>query len=131
MPSDPILYRVLTNPWFYRWVVAMVSPFLIWAVLVRVSHSKPDILSRIYPGLKVTAWALWAFFVAWGLFGLFGVPERKTFYGINGIFSGLMGGINLMHSWVRRRVDPDSFKTYEGWWPTPKDLPEAKPGKNL
>ena len=131
MPSDPILSRVLTNPWFYRWVVAMVTPLLIWAALVRLSHSKPDILSRVYPVLKATAWVLWAFFVAWILFGLSGALEWKTFYGVNLILFGLNGGTNLMHSWVRRRVDPDSVKTEEGWWPTPKDLPEAKPGKNL
>ncbi|HEY2363158.1 MAG TPA: hypothetical protein VGK36_18700 [Candidatus Angelobacter sp.] len=131
MLSDPILHRVLTNPWFYRWVAAVVSPLLIWAVLVRLSQSEPDILSRIYPGLKLAAWTLWASFVVWSLFGLSGVPERKTFYGINLVFFGLMGGTNLMHSWVRRRVDPDSVKTDEGWWPAPKGLPEVKPSKNL
>ena len=131
MPSDPILHRVLTNPWFYTWVVAMVLPFLIWAVLAKLSHSRPEILPRIYPVLKVIAWGIWVSFVVWALYGLSGRLERKTFYGINGILWGLMGGTNLLHSWVRRRVAPDSAKKYEGWWPTPKDLPEAKPGKNL
>jgi hypothetical protein len=87
--------------------------------------------ARIYPVLKVIAWGIWMGFAAWVLYGLSGRLERKTFYGINGILWGLMGGTNLLHSWVRRRVDPGSVKTYEGWWPTPKDLPEAKPDKNL
>lgn len=130
MLSNPILHRVFTNPWFYPWVVAMVLPFLLWAVLVKLSHSRPDILPRIYPVLRVIAWGLWVSFVTWSLYGLFGRLERKTFYGMNGILWGLMG-TNLMHSWVRRRVVPDSAKKYEGWWPAPKDLPEAKPGKNL
>ena len=130
MPSDPILHRVFTNPWFYLWVVAVILPFLIWALLAKLSHSRPDILPRIYPVLKVIAWGIWMVFVAWVLYGLSGRLERKTFYGINGILWGLMGGSNLLYSWVRRRVAPDSAKKYEGWWPTPKDLP-AKPGKNL
>ncbi len=131
MVGHPILYRVLSDPWLYRWVVAMVLPFLIWAVLAKLSHSRPDILPTIYPALKVIAWGIWVSFVVWDLYGLSGRLEWKTFYGTNAILGGLMGGTNLIHSWVRRRVDPDSVRKYEGWWPTPKDLPEAKPGKNL
>jgi len=121
VPSDPILHRVFTNPWFYTWVLAMFLPLLIWATLAKLSHSRPDILPRIYPVLRVIAWGIWGTFVVWVLYGLSGRLERKTFYGISGIFWGLMGGANLMHSWVRRRVDPESVKPHEGWWPSKRE----------
>jgi hypothetical protein len=105
MVGDPILYRVLTNPWLYRWVVAMVLPLLIWAVLVKISRNHPGILPRAYPMLRVFAWGIWASFIAWGLYGLIGTAERKNFYAINGIIFGLLSGTNLMYHWVRRRVD--------------------------
>ena len=38
MASNSIFYRMLNDPWVYRWVVAMVLPFLIWAVLVKLSQ---------------------------------------------------------------------------------------------
>jgi len=124
MPSDPILHRLFTDPWFYQWVAAMVLPFLIWAVLAKLSHSRPDILPRIYPVLKVIAWGIWVSFVAWTLYGLSGRPERKTFYGINGILFGLMGGTNLMYHWVRRRVHPEAYvkEPNEGWWPSKREI---------
>jgi hypothetical protein len=131
MPSDPILYRVLTNPWFYQWVVAMVLPFLIWAVLAKLSRNHPGILPRSYPWLKGLAWGTWALFVAAGLYDLFGASERKIFFRTPWILGAFSSGINLVYHWVRRRVDPDSIKTYEGWWPTPKDLCETKPSENL
>jgi hypothetical protein len=34
--------------------------------------------------------------------------------------SALVLRIQLFHGWMHRRVDPDSFKKHEGWWPTPK-----------
>jgi hypothetical protein len=130
MASNSIFYRVLNDPWVYRWVVAMVLPLLIWAVLVKLARNHPAILHQSHPWLKVVAWGAWAIFVAAGLYGLFGTSERSFFraFWTLGAFSS---GINLLYHWVRRRVDPDSVKTYEGWWPTPKNLPEAKPGKNL
>ncbi len=130
MASNPILYRVLNDPWVYRWMVAMVLPFLIWAVLVKLARKHPAILRQSYPWLKVVAWGAWAIFVALGLYSLYATSERSFFraFWTLGAFSS---GINLLRSWVRRRVDPDSIKTYEGWWPRPKDLPEAKQDKNL
>jgi hypothetical protein len=128
--SNTIFYRVLNDPWVYRWVVAMVLPFLIWAVLVKLARNHPAILRQSHPWLKVVAWGAWAIFVAAGLYSLFGASER-SFFGACWTLGAFSSGINLLHSWVRRRVDPDSVKTYEGWWPAPKDLPEAKPGKNL
>jgi hypothetical protein len=130
MLTDPILHRVLTNPWFYRWVVAMVLPFLIWAVVAKLSRNHPEILPRSYPWLKGLAWGAWALFVASGLYGLFGASERTTFFRTPWILGAFSSGINLVYHWVRRRVDPSAYKKYEGWWPTPKDLPEANANKN-
>ena|SRR5579864_755424 len=131
MLSDPILHRVLTNPWFYRWVVAMVLPFLIWAVLVKLARNHPAILRQAFPWLKVVVWGAWAIFVAAGLYSLFGASDWMTFFRTSWILGAVYSGINLVYHWVRRRIDPDSVKTHEGWWPTPKDLPEAEPDKNL
>jgi hypothetical protein len=39
-------------------------------------------------------------------------------------------GIQLFHGWMRRRVDPDSFKKHESWWPTPKDVSGFNSSKN-
>jgi len=123
MPTNSILYRILTQPFLYQWVLATVSPLLFWAVLVKLARYNPGILPRIYPLLKGLAWGLWASVVAWGLCGLFGIPERQNFYKINGIIVALAGGTNLMYHWVRRRVDPQAYvKTSDGWWPAPKDL---------
>jgi uncharacterized membrane protein YfcA len=131
MPSYPILYRVLSDPWLYRWVVAMVLPFLIWAVLAKLSRNHPGTLPRSYPWLKVLTWGTWGLFVASGLYALFGISESKAFFRTSLTLGAFSSGINLVYHWVRRQVDPDAYKKYEGWWPTPKDLPEAKPGKNL
>jgi hypothetical protein len=130
MLTDHILHRGLTNPWFYRWVVAMVLPLLIWAVVAKLSRNHPEILPRSYPWLKGFAWGAWAFFVASGLYGLFGASERTTFFRTSWILGTFSSGINLVYHWVRRRVDPNAYKKYKGWWPTPKDLPEANANKN-
>src|SRR5579871_5873319 len=105
MASNPILYRVLNDPWVYRWMVAMVLPFLIWAVLVKLARKHPAILRQSYPWLKVVAWGAWAIFVALGLYSLYATSERSFFraFWTLGAFSS---GINLLRSWVRRRVDP-------------------------
>ncbi|MGB9121185.1 MAG: hypothetical protein WCE73_11240 [Candidatus Angelobacter sp.] len=131
MASNPTFYRVLANAWLYRWMVAMVLPFLIWAVLVKLSRNHPGILPRSYPWLKVLTWGAWVLFVASGLYGLVGISETKTFFRTFWTLGAFSSGTNLVYHWVRRRVDPDAYKKTEGWWPTAKDLPEAKPGKNL
>jgi hypothetical protein len=129
MLTNPILHRVFTSPFLYQWVLAMVSPLLLWAVLVRVARRHPGILPRIYPLLKILAWVLWAFAAVCGLYGLLAMPGRNIYYGIG---FALFSGINLIYHWVRRRVDPASYiKKDYGWWPTPKDSPDVYPGKNL
>jgi hypothetical protein len=45
--------------------------------------------------------------------------------------TSFLSGMNLVRTWIARRVDPDSFKKYEGWWPTPKDSSESGFTKNL
>lgn len=131
MASNSAFYRVVANPWLYRWMVAMVLPFLIWAVLVKLSRNHQAILRRSHPWLKVLAWGTWALFIASGLYGLFGTSERVTFFRAYWTLGAFSSGINLLYHWVRRRLDPDAYKKYEDWWPTKKDLPEANANKNL
>ena len=124
MLNNPILYRVLTHPLLYQCVLAIIFPLLLWAVLVRLSRGYPGILHFVFPWLRILVWGLWASFAAWGLCGIFGIPERKTFYGIHAVLSALVGGTNLMYHWVGRRVDPEAYvkAPNEGWWPSKPEV---------
>jgi hypothetical protein len=129
MLANPILHRVLAEPLFYSFVAAMAAPYLLWAGLARAARRRPEILRRIYPRLKVLIGRLWFF----GLACIVLSPHRelKTFIAQVSILNVFSAGMNLLRMWVGRRVDPDSFKKYEGWWPTPKDSAESAPLKNL
>jgi hypothetical protein len=96
------------------------------ALVVIVSRRHPGILRRIYPPLKVFTWVL-IFGLGWGL--LYSVRANQTRYVF--LMTSFLSGMNLVRTWIARRVDPDSFKKYEGWWPTPKDSSESGFTKNL
>jgi hypothetical protein len=129
MLANPTLHRVLTTPFFYLFLVAMVVPFLLWAGIAGAARRRREVLRRIYPGLKVLIGRLWFF----GLACIVLSPHRelKTFIAQVSILNVFSAGMNLLRMWVGRRVDPDLFKKYEGWWPTPKDSAESAPLKNL
>jgi hypothetical protein len=129
MLSNLTLYRALTKPFLYQWVLATVLPFLLWAVLAKIARRDPGILPHVLPWLKVLAYGLWFSSAAWGLYSLW---PGKTFHAINAVFVALSGGTQLIYDWVRRRVDPRAnVKERDGWKPTPKDSQEAGSGKNL
>jgi hypothetical protein len=127
MPANPILHRMLHNPYFYLWIAALALPFLFWAILARLARNNPGVLPRVYPVLKVLTWGMWFAALAAACFRLFW-PDVKMYLPS---FIGISGGMNLVHNWVRRRVDPDSYKKYEGWWPTKPDSPNITTGKTL
>jgi hypothetical protein len=133
MLNNPILYRVLAHPFLYAWIPAAIFPLLLWAVLVKLAHRHPGLLQHVFPWLRGLAWGLWASAGAWGLYGLFGIPERKTFYQLNSVFFALVGGTHLMYDWVRRRVNSKAYtkKADEGWWPVQKGSSDDNPGKIL
>jgi hypothetical protein len=54
----------------------------------------------------------------------------KVFFLRYAVLLPLSYGVLLFHGWMRRRVDPDSFKKHEGWWPTPKDVSGFNSSKN-
>jgi hypothetical protein len=119
MLANPTLHRVLTTPLFYFFLAAMVAPCLLWAGIARAAHRRPEILRRIYPRLN----ALMGRLAFLGLVCVVLLPhhELMTLVGQISILNVFLGGMNLLRMWIGRRVDPDSFKKYEGWWPTPKD----------
>jgi hypothetical protein len=140
MLTNFILHRVLTDPFLYAFIAAIVLPLLLWAWLVKFAQSHPDLLPGIYVPLKILAWVLWGCAVAAGSCSVFGPPGLKVFVKIGILISNFSLGLNLTYTWVRRRVDPDSFKKEDGWWPTPenslqwskpKDSPDINSNKNL
>lgn len=132
MLSNPILYRVLTQPFLYQWVLATVFPLLLWAILVKLARHYPGILPYALRWLKFFAWGLWFAEIACGLYCLIWHPGMSVFLMLQMLLFAVFGGINFMYHWVRRRVDPEAYvkKGDYGWWPTPKDSQEAGPGTN-
>ncbi|HWF06247.1 MAG TPA: hypothetical protein VHA06_21345 [Candidatus Angelobacter sp.] len=129
MLANPTLHRVLTTPFFYLFLVAMVVPFLLWAGIAGAARRRREVLRRIYPRLKVLIGRL-AFL---GLVCVVLLPHHEfmTLVGQISILNLFLAGMNLLRMWIGRRVDPASYKKYEGWWPTPKDSAESAPVKNL
>jgi hypothetical protein len=122
MLDNPVLHRILTSPPLYAWLASAAAPFLGWAILVRVSRNYPHILQRAYPVVKVLALSLWfANAGCFCLYALYAWPTKKLLWLISLVLIGLSGATNIVFMKLRRRVDPDSFKKHEGWWPTPKD----------
>jgi hypothetical protein len=121
MLANSILHRVLTDPFLYGFISVIALPLLLWTWLAKFAQSHPDILPRIYLPLKILAWILWSCAVAAGSYSVFGPPGLKVFAKTGILISNFSLGLNLMYTWVRRRVDPDSFKKEDGWWPAPKD----------
>jgi hypothetical protein len=131
MLSNPILYRVLTNPFLYQWVLATALPFLLWAELAKIARRDPGIWPQVLPWLKVLAVGLWFSSAAWGFYTL-SAPQGKVFYEINAILITLSGGTQLVYGWARQRVDPGAnVKERDGWRPTSRVSQEVVTGKNL
>lgn len=99
-------------------IVALVTPFLIWALVAVMARKDPRLLERIYPAVKNIAWAMYGGWIVLLLFAIGESIDRK----ISGIGFTLYSGVNLMCGWIRRRVEPEADPAAsEGWWPTPKD----------
>ncbi|HEY2496939.1 MAG TPA: hypothetical protein VGK24_07710 [Candidatus Angelobacter sp.] len=132
MLKNSIAYRVLTEPFLYEWLLAFVSPLLIWALLKKIARRHPAILPRIYPLLKTLTWSIWVAMVMWGLYCLLGQPGTKVFFKGQLLILNLFNGVNQMRHWVGRRVDPISYsrESAYGWWPTPKE-PYVGPKENI
>ena len=116
MLANSILLTAVTRFRLYELIAAIVSPLVFWLVVVIVSRRHPEILPRIYPPLKVFVWLTY-FGLVWGL--LYSLRTNQNLYISMAI--NFMNGMNLVRIWIGRRVDPDAYKKYEGWWPTPKD----------
>jgi hypothetical protein len=121
MLDNPVLHRILTSPPLYAWLASAAAPFLLWAILVRVSRDYSHVLQRAYPVAKVLAWTLLYANAGWSLYGLYAVAAKKLFWPIALVLIGVCGSTNIIFMKLRRRVDADSFKKHEGWWPSPKD----------
>ena len=105
-------------------VIAMVTPGVIWALLAIFSRRSPGLLLSAQPVLKVLAWT---FYLAAGLCclaGVFGIPSHQTFFKIFPALTASSGGMNLVYGWVRRKVDPSAFhrKPDSGWWPAKREF---------
>ena len=124
MLNNPILYRVLTNPFLYQWVLATVFPLLVWAVLVKLARRSQGILPHVLPWLRVLAWGLWFSLIPWGLYCLFTQLGSEIFFKVQILISATYGGTNLMYHWVRRRVHPEAYvkEPNEGWWPSKREI---------
>jgi hypothetical protein len=121
MLDNPVLHKLLTDPFFYLILAVIVGPFLVWAGIARAARSNPGILPRLYLPVKVLAWCAWGLTFVWGAFIFVNHQSWRTFSGGELLIINLFNGLNLIRTWIGRRVDPDSFKKHEGWWPTPKD----------
>jgi hypothetical protein len=128
MLDNPILHRILTMPLFYFALAAMVLPFLLWAGIARAARRRPKVLRRIYPRLKVLIGRL-AFL---GLVCVVLLPHHEfmTLVGQISILNLFLAGMNLLRMWIGRRVDPNLFKKYEGWWTDAKRFGAAIVSKN-
>jgi hypothetical protein len=109
----------------YAFIGALITPFLIWALLATTARRNPRLLESIYPGVKVLTWGMYAGMLLCIMFSTFSIGnsiDRKTVAYVWAIGFPFYGGINLMRGWIRRRVEPEAEpKPSEGWWPTPKD----------
>ena len=101
----------------YAFIVAVITPFLIWALVASMARRHPRLLEQIYPVVKNLAWVLYVGAVVLVLFGMGDSIDRK----IGSIGVTFSGGFNLMYGWMRRRVELEPKASTGGWWPTPKD----------
>src|SRR5579884_1587886 len=107
------LYRLFSYPLFPLWAIALVLPFLLWAVLAKLSRKDPSVLSRIYPGLKVLVFGLWiAMSMIW-ILHMGGHLPHINIFALSLVYISLYGGLVQMYHWVRRRINPDSYKKRE------------------
>ena len=120
MADHSILNRVLREPFLYLYLAAAIFPFLFWAALAKLSRNRPDILPHVYPLLKVLIWVAYASMVGFGLYSVFDIWSPRRAYRVFVVLMVLSQGFNFVYHWVRRRVDPASYKKFEGWWPSPK-----------
>lgn len=102
-------------------MAAIVSPFLLWATIAMIARRRPEVLSHLYPVVRIVTWAGWLSVIAWGAYG----PLFQAVQFLQSEYRPLVlySGISLMYHWMRRRVVPVSNqpKLTEGWWPAPKD----------
>jgi hypothetical protein len=106
------------------YVLATILPFLLWAVLAMTARKDMQLLARIYPWLRALSWGTWALPLLIILLKLFpALPQHQL---LVFFFAAIPfnGGIQLVRSWVQRRVDPDSIPrpSSDGWWPAKRDL---------
>jgi hypothetical protein len=100
-------------------LIALSLPLLFWAILAKAVRRRPEFLPRIYPVLKIAAWG------AWGA-AVLTIATELVFGGLHPRYwpyiSAFSGGIQLVHSWARRKVDPTAFgeNSPDGWWPSSK-----------
>ena len=122
MLNNPILYRVLTRPFLYQWVLAVTFPLLLWAVLVKLSRS-PGILHVVFPWLKALALVGWSLLIVWPLYCLF-APGSGIFFPVQTLIFAVFSGTSLMYHWAGRRVDPQAYikKPNDGWWPSKPEV---------
>jgi uncharacterized protein involved in cysteine biosynthesis len=105
----------------YKWpifIAAALTPMFIWALLTLYSRKHPGILSTIYPWLRNLCIVFWIASVV-----LVAVYLGSTSSALAPLCSSVFvfcSGLNLLHAWVRRRVDPEYEGTRDGWWPSPK-----------
>ena len=104
----------------YAFIVALISPFLIWALLGSMARRNPLLLAKVYPFVKILAWGMWVPAVLCIFFGIIG--SSRTFASVGCIIFAFYSGINLMLGWIRKRIKPNPPATTNGLQPTPKNF---------
>lgn len=98
-------------------VTAAVLPFLLWAGLAAAVRGRPGRIARLYPWVKAVAVTAWIAAIAAIAIELVLGNFRPRVWPFVTIFSA---GVQLVHGWARRQVEPDAGKEPpDGWWPTP------------
>jgi len=102
--------------------VAFLIPWLIWGLIAIAARKKPSLLTLIFPYLRAVSWI--TYFLAVGvMFVALSRPLGQAWWELS-VVTIFNGGIQLVRSWVERRVDPDPFpaQSSDGWWPAKKDF---------
>jgi hypothetical protein len=99
-------------------LAAIVFPIALWVAIAKIAENHPGLLPRVYDVVEMLTWGLWIADAALLVYCL--NPRPDKIHSMRVILFILSAGVQLVYSWIRRRVDPVVRHPGYGWWPAGK-----------